>query len=149
MFGPQLVLEEGVKRGLHLGAQLYVNFKGKIIFDFACGEARTGVPMRTDSIVQWFSSGKPLTAIAIAQLCEKGLVELAAPVSRYLPEFAQNGKGGISIEHLLTHTGGFRGADKVLSDVSWEEAIQYICEAPLEDGWVPGERAGYSTVASW
>ena len=105
--------------------------------------------MRTDSIVQWFSSGKPLTAIAVAQLYDQGMVELTAPVSRYLPEFARNGKEGITIEHLLTHTGGFRAADKVPTDVTWEEAIRYICEAPLEEGWKPGERAGYSTVASW
>jgi CubicO group peptidase (beta-lactamase class C family) len=149
MSDPRIVLEEGVRSGLHLGAQLYVNFREESVFDFACGEARAGVPMRTDSIVQWFSSGKPLTAMAIAQLYENGLIELAAPVSRYLPEFAQNGKEGITIHHLLTHIGGFRGADKVRSDVTWEEALRYICEAPLEDGWRPGERAGYSTVAAW
>ena len=149
MVDPREVLEAGVQSGLHLGAQLYVSHKGRIIFDFACGEARAGTAMRTDSIVQWFSSGKPLTALAVAQLYEKGLVELTAPVCRYLPEFARNDKDRMTIEHLLTHTGGFRGADKVPSDITWEEAIQYICEAPLEDRWKPGERAGYSTVASW
>ena len=149
MSDPRVVLEEGVRVGVHLGAQLYVSFKGEIIFDFACGEARAGVPMRSDSIVQWLSSGKPLTAIALAQLYERGLIHLAAPVSQYLPAFAANGKAAITIEHLLTHTAGFRGADKISADAPWDEVIQKTCEAPLEEGWVPGARAGYSTTAAW
>src|SRR5687768_6546918 len=105
------VFEGGVRTGLHLGAQLYVSWRGEVVLDFACGEAREGVPMRTDSVVQWFSSGKPLTAMAVAQLYEKGLVRIEAPVMDYVPEFGRNGKDAITLEHLLTHTGGFRKAD--------------------------------------
>lgn len=149
MSDPRRVLEEGVKAGLHLGAQLYVSKGGDIVLDFACGEAREGVPMRSDSIVQWFSSGKPLTAVLVAQLFERGELDLADPVSKYLPEFAQNGKEEITIAHLLTHSAGIRGADKIPSDTPWEEMIQRICEVPVEDGWPPGARAGYSTNAAW
>jgi CubicO group peptidase (beta-lactamase class C family) len=81
MHDPKEILEAGVKAGLHWGAQLYVSLRGDTVVDFACGEGRAGVPMRTDSVVQWFSSGKPLTAMAVAQLYEKGLVRIEAPVS--------------------------------------------------------------------
>ena len=146
---PRSVLQQGVQSGLHLGAQLYVSRAREIILDFACGEARAGVPMRDDSIVQWFSSGKPITAIALAQLSEKGLLQIHSPVANYLPEFSLHGKDSVTIEHLLTHTGGFRGADKLPADLPWDEMIRGICETPLEENWVPGERAGYSTTSAW
>ena len=142
-------MEAGVQAGLHLGAQLYVSLREEVVVDFACGEGRKGMPMRTDSVVQWFSSGKPLTAIAVAQLYEKGLVRIEAPVSDYIPEFGRNGKEAITIEHLLTHTGGFRKADSLPGAASWDEMIQKICEAPVEENWVAGARAGYSTTAAW
>jgi CubicO group peptidase (beta-lactamase class C family) len=149
MSDPRAVLEEGVKTGVHLGAQLCVVLDGKTVIDFACGEGRAGVPMRTNSIVQWFSSGKPLTAILIAHLYERSKIDLDAPVSSYIPDFAANGKALIAIKHLLTHTAGFRGADQIPPEAPWDETIQRICAAPLEPGWVPGQRAGYSTTAAW
>ncbi len=149
MSDPRLVLEEGLRAGLHLGAQLYVSRGGETIFDFACGEARAGVPMRNDSLVQWFSSGKPLTAVLVAQLVERGEIDLAAPVSQHIPDFARNGKQGITLAHLLTHTAGIRGADKVPPDTAWNEMLQHVCDATIEEGWTPGARGGYSTNAAW
>lgn len=149
MSDPRSVLEEGVRAGLHPGAQLYVSLDGKTVIDFACGDARTGVSMQGDSLVQWFSSGKPLTAVLVAQLYEQGALRLEQEVKRYIPEFASQGKGAITLEHLLTHTAGFRSADQIPADTAWDETISLICAAPLEAGWVPGERAGYSTTAAW
>jgi CubicO group peptidase (beta-lactamase class C family) len=149
MIDPREVLKIGVEAGLHLGAQLYVSQRGEVIFDFACGEGRTGVAMHADSIVQWFSAGKPLTAVAVAQIFEHGLIRLEAPVSDYLPGFETGGKDQVTMQHLLTHTGGFRGADKLPADTPWDEMVRRTCETPLEDKWVPGERAGYSTTSAW
>lgn len=143
------MLEQGVESRLHLGAQLYVSRRGKTLLDFACGEARAGVPMSTNSIVQWFSSGKPITVMALAQLSERGLVQIEHPVANYLPKFAAHGKDTITFNHLLTHTAGLRLADKLPADLPWDEMAQKICETPLEEGWVPGKRAGYSTTAAW
>ena len=60
----------------------------------------------TDTIVLWFSSTKPLMSVAIGQLVERGLVDFDDPVARHVPEFAANGKAGITLRHLLTHTAG-------------------------------------------
>src|SRR5687768_1661268 len=128
MSDPRQVLEQGVAEKLHPGAQLFVSLRGEVIFDWACGEARTGVAMTPASIVQWFSSGKPITSIAVAQLFEKGLIRIDAPVADYLPKFSAAGKHAITLEHLLTHTGGFRAADKLNADLSWEEIVNRICE---------------------
>jgi hypothetical protein len=53
------VLESGIDRGLHLGAQGFVWHAGEKVADLAIGEARAGVPMSTDSMVIWFSMTKP------------------------------------------------------------------------------------------
>ena len=47
-----------------------------------------------------------ITAPAIMQLWEQGKLDLDAPVARYLPDFAQNGKSAITVRHLLTHYSG-------------------------------------------
>jgi uncharacterized protein YbbC (DUF1343 family)/CubicO group peptidase (beta-lactamase class C family) len=48
------------------------------------------------------------TTPAIMQLVERGKLDLDAPVARYLPDFAQHGKEGITIRHLMTHMSGLR-----------------------------------------
>src|SRR4051794_13059564 len=66
--------EAGIRDRLHLGAQLYVSLGGDVLIDAGFGEAREGVSMTSDTITLWFSAGKPLTAVAIAQLVERGLI---------------------------------------------------------------------------
>jgi CubicO group peptidase (beta-lactamase class C family) len=149
MLDPISILTDGVKSGLHLGAQLFVSYRAKPQIDFACGEAQPDIPLGVDSIVPWFSAGKPLTAICIAQLYERGELLLDDKIARFLPAFGGNGKDSITLWHLLTHTGGFRAADNLPRHIEWGKAIELICEAPIEPGWAPGEKAGYSTQAAW
>jgi len=53
-----------------------------------------------------FSSGKQFTVAAVLRFVERGLLQLHQPVADVIPEFAQNGKGKISLQQLLTHTSG-------------------------------------------
>jgi CubicO group peptidase (beta-lactamase class C family) len=64
------------------------------------------VPMRADTIFDMASITKLFTSVAVMQLVEAGQVVLDAPVARYLPEFATNGKQDVTVEQLLTHTSG-------------------------------------------
>jgi CubicO group peptidase (beta-lactamase class C family) len=64
------------------------------------------IPMRRDTIFDLASMTKLFTSIAAVQLLEQGRIELNAPVAQYLPAFAANGKGDITIRNLLTHTSG-------------------------------------------
>jgi CubicO group peptidase (beta-lactamase class C family) len=72
------------------------------------------VPARTDTIYDLASLSKLFTSIVAMQQLEAGRIDLDTPVAHYLPEFATNGKAGITIEELLTHTSGF-DADPVPS----------------------------------
>ena len=142
------VLQRGIGQGLHSGAQLYISVQGEEIASLAIGESRPGVAMTAESLNLWLSSTKPIAAVAIAQLWERGLLELDDPVARSIPEFAQNGKEGITIRHLLTHTGGFRAPPRSQEE-PWEKIIAEMCAARLEPGWVPGHKAGYHPASSW
>jgi CubicO group peptidase (beta-lactamase class C family) len=142
-------LERGRQSGLHAGAQLYVSVRGETLTDFALGEARPGTPMRPDTLTLWLSSGKPIAAVAIAQLWEQGALSLDDLVARFIPEFARQGKEAVTVRHLLTHTAGFRSADKTPEDLAWDETIARICETPLEPDWTPGQKAGYQVSSSW
>ncbi len=82
------VIESGIARGLHIGAQLYVSHDGKRIADLAFGLAREGVAMTPDTIMMWMSSTKPITVVAVAQIWERGKIALDDPVAKYIPEFA-------------------------------------------------------------
>jgi len=143
------VIKQGIRVGLHTGAQLYLSVDGKVLADVGLGEARPGTPMQPDTIMLWLSATKPITAVVVAQLCERGKLALDDPVARFIPEFGNGGKERITIRHLLTHTGGFRAADKLPAELGWSEALQGICETPGEPGWVPGEKAGYHVSSSW
>ncbi|HEX2252396.1 MAG TPA: serine hydrolase domain-containing protein [Thermoanaerobaculia bacterium] len=142
-------LEDGIARRLHRGAQLCVHQGGAVVAELAVGEARDGVAMRADTLMPWLSSVKPVTAVAVARLAERGALALDDAVARHLPEFAAGGKGGVTLRHLLSHSGGFRTREIGGPRRSWEENLARICARPLEDGWVPGETFGYHPVSSW
>jgi CubicO group peptidase (beta-lactamase class C family) len=143
------VLLDGITRGLHSGAQVYVSLQGRTILDEGVGELRPGTPMTRDSITLWMSASKPLAAICLAMLWEKGKLALDDPVVKFIPEFAAGGKDAITLRHLLTHTGGFRGPMNNYSNDSWEKIIERICAMKLEPGWIPGKKAGYHVATSW
>jgi len=145
----QAALEAGVRGGLHLGAQICVSLRGEMVADGALGENRPGEPLTRDHLMLWLSSTKPVAPVAIAQLWERGRLELDDPVARHVPEFAANGKEVITLRHLLTHTGGIRMLDTGWPQRSWEEIIAKICAMKPEPRWVPGEKAGYHQASSW
>jgi CubicO group peptidase (beta-lactamase class C family) len=139
----------GMRAGLHLGAQLYVSRQGEVIADGAAGDSRPGRRLRRDDLMLWLSSVKPVAAVAIAQLWERGLLELDDPVARHVPEFAAHGKGAITLRHLLTHTAGIRLLDVGWPRDSWDAIIARIAAMRPEPRWVPGRKAGYHHASSW
>ena len=141
-------IESGLRENLHLGAQLFVSREGRLLIDEAFGESREGVPMQRDSIMLWFSAGKPLTAVAIGQLVERERLAWNTRVADVIPEFAQNGKDRVTIWHLLTHTAGMRNADNWGASTA-DEKLAWIYAQPLEANWIPGQRAGYHVKGSW
>lgn len=141
------LIQQGIDAQLHRGAQLCISREGKIIEQFAFGQASPGHAMTDDSIALWMSSGKPITAVAIMQLVEQGELELDDAVAHYLPHFAAHGKSYITIRQLLTHTAGIRTARFKFPQDDWDSIIAAICDTKPE--WEAGEEGGYHTQTTW
>ncbi|GIW75975.1 MAG: serine hydrolase [Phycisphaerae bacterium] len=142
-------IQHGLEQKLYPGMQIFVWHRGRTVLDEAYGYARPGIKLTPDSRMLWMSAGKPVTAVAVMQLVQRGLLDLETRVSRLIPEFAQNGKQSITIFHLLTHTGGFRGPLNSFTPGTWDQIVQRCCSLRQEPGWVPGQKAGYHVASSW
>lgn len=148
------LLLAGIAAGEQLGAQLALSRGASAPaptdrFELALGERQQGQPMTADTLNIWLSTTKPLTATAFALLWQRGLADLDDTVGRYLPEFANGGKEGITLRHLLTHTAGIRMLNVGWPEGSWEEILAKISAARIEPRWVPGEKAGYHMASSF
>ena len=118
------LLNSAVKNSEIPGAVVYISRYGKELFHKAYGFRNIGenIPMAKSDIFRMASMTKGLTAVAVLQLCEKGLLSVDDDVSKYIPEFSDlkiltkvlpdSGfesvpcKGKITIRELLTHTSG-------------------------------------------
>ena len=89
-----------VDDGILPAAQIAVAQDGKLVVD-----ATFGAPEESRFLV--YSATKALVAGAFWQLIDKGDVDVMAPVATYLDAFAANGKEVVTVEQVLTHTGGF------------------------------------------
>ena len=117
--GVSKVIEAAIAEKKLPGAVALVGHGGKVVFEQAYGVRKLAgepgldgkpspaEPMTEDTIFDMASLSKVMaTSVAVMQLVEQGKVGLDAPVAKYLPEFAQNGKGGITVRELLTHYSG-------------------------------------------
>lgn len=94
-----------------------------------------------------YSCTKPLVASALWRLMGQGIIDITLPVARYLPEFAEQGKGEVTVEQVLCHTGGFPGAK--MGPAHWgtsESRRQRMAQWQLE--WQPGSRFVYHPLSA-
>jgi CubicO group peptidase (beta-lactamase class C family) len=142
------LLERQRADDLHDCAQCYVSIGGEPVLDVAVGEAAPGRALRTDDVMLWYSSGKPLTTTAVLQLWERGRLGLDDRVAEYVDGWG-GGKERCTLRHVLTHTGGFPmyGDSSFDEDISYEAAIRRIAAHPAD--WEPGTAAAYHPVSGW
>ena len=144
---PRLVAAHGVP-----GASVALLVDGQTV-EAAAGvvNTRTGVEATPDAVFMIQSITKVWTATLVMQLVDEGLVGLDAPVRAYLPGFRTGDEqvsAGITVRHLLTHTGGFEG-DIWAATTSGEDALQRFVEdlvahAPQHSR--PGELFSYCSA---
>jgi CubicO group peptidase (beta-lactamase class C family) len=89
-----------------------------------------------------------MMALVALTLADRGVLDLDAPVARYWPEFAANGKRDVRVRHLLSHTSGVPGWDEpiAIEDLyDWEKATGLLAaQAPW---WEPGSASGYHAIS--
>jgi methyl acetate hydrolase len=118
----QDVLDAAVARGDAPFLVGMVADAGGVAFAGAAGEAAPGTAAGPDTLLRMFSLTKAVAAVAAMVLVERGQLDLDAPVTAYLPEFARievlDGWDGetprlraprspVTVRHLATHTSGF------------------------------------------
>ena len=100
-------------------------------------------PVDEDTLFQIGSISKSFAAIALLQLCERGKVQLNAPVGEYLPWFEVKSRyGAITLHHLLTHTAGIPMGSE--ATIAGETEVWELHN--LEAGAPPGEFFHYSNT---
>lgn len=162
------VLRREVASGRLPGAVAMVARRGQIALFEAVGQqnSATGTPMQTDSIFRIYSMTKPVVSVAVMMLVERGQLLLSDPVSRWLPEFANQQvatahglepvRNTATVQDLLRHTAGLTyeflgtspvqqqyGQVKIASrDRSNAEFSQTLAALPLQ--FQPGTVWAYS-----
>ena len=135
--------------GREVGASVAIAIEGELVVDLWGGhtdESRTQA-WESDTITNVWSSTKTMMFLTFVYLADKGLLNLHDKVSKYWPEFAQNGKQDIEIRHLMAHTAGIPG---FVEPMTWElyEDHDY-CARLLErqaPWWEPGTASGYHAI---
>lgn len=104
-----------MKRCEAVGMIVSVFDKDDVLYEKTFG-ARTleGGTIDEDTIFGLASVTKSFTAMSIMLLSERGLVDLNAPVSTYLPEFRDPQADPVLVWHLLCHSGGFYPMKRIL-----------------------------------
>jgi CubicO group peptidase (beta-lactamase class C family) len=105
------LLERQRASGRFPGGKLVVRRGGEVVLDVATGVARgfraaegeAPVPVTPTTCFAVFSASKPVVALALAMLEDRGAIDVNAPVAKYFPAFAANGKSEITVLEVLTH----------------------------------------------
>ncbi|MFT4112950.1 serine hydrolase [Silvibacterium sp.] len=104
------IIEQALAEKKFPGAVIIVGHGGRVVFHKAYGHRALGdhpEAMTEDTVFDVASLTKVIaTAPSVMELYQQGRFELNDPVAKYLPEFAANGKGDITIRDLLTHYSG-------------------------------------------
>jgi serine beta-lactamase-like protein LACTB len=119
---------------------------------FGMADLEDSAPATSSTLFRLGSISKPITAVAILQLNERGKLDLDAPVQKYCPAFPKK-DWPITTRELLGHLGGIRhynpeGKGDVPDDsarhfASMEESLQIFANDPLVAK--PGTKFNYST----
>ncbi|MBP8532151.1 serine hydrolase domain-containing protein [Streptomyces sp. MK37H] len=129
-----------------IGAAVCVYQHGQPVVDLWAGVAdpETGRPWTRETLQLVYSATKGATATATHMLAERGELDLDAPVAKYWPEFAANGKADIPVRWLLSHQAGLVALDQPVplkEALAWHPmAAALAAQRPL---WTPGTAHGY------
>jgi CubicO group peptidase (beta-lactamase class C family) len=143
------VFEESLASGADVGASVCVTVAGETVVDLWGGyaDAARTRPWQRSTISNVYSVTKTMTALTALLLADRGEIDPAAPVARYWPEFAANGKDRITVAHVLSHSSGLSGWAEPIEATDlydWDKVTGLLAaQAPF---WEPGTASGYHVL---
>ena len=149
----QDLLDQVVADGTERGVQVAAYQNGEMICDAFAGtlDAADTSKVGPDTLFPTFSTTKGIAATLAHLMVERGKVSYETPIASVWPEFAANGKGGITLRHALSHTAGLQNMPEglTLEELdSWDKMCDLMAAAtPVS---APGARFAYHAVTySW
>jgi CubicO group peptidase (beta-lactamase class C family) len=139
-----------VKQGKFSGSVLVAK-GGKVILSKGYGMASYELEVANTPQTKFRlgSITKQFTGLAIAQLQERGLVNVEDPITKYLSDFPKEVGDKVTVYHLLTHTSGIPSFTNFadyrqikMNTFSGEKLIAWLKDKPLE--FTPGEKFKYN-----
>ena len=132
-----------------IGAAVAAYWRGEKVVDLWGGRRtpESDAPWNEDTMVVVNSITKGLSALTLVVAHARGWLDYEAPVARYWPEFAQNGKGALTVRQLLGHEAGLVVLDELLTLDKLRD-LDYMARllARQQPAWTPGTRHGYHTM---
>ena len=132
-----------------MGASVAVSLEGEYVVDLWGGyrDRAATLPWEEHTIVNVYSTTKTMAALVALLLADRGELDFHAPVKKYWPEFAANGKEKVEVRHFMSHSAGLSGMDEPISGddlYDWEKVVAALArQAPW---WAPGTASGYHAL---
>lgn len=144
------VFVDNFRRRGEVGAACAVYLRGDKVVDLWGGrrDVATGAPWEEDTMVLVFSTTKGMSALALAVAHSRGFLQHDERVSTYWPEFAQHGKGSVTVRQLLAHQAGLPIIDEPLDVAALADrgrVAAALASQRLE--WEPGKKHGYHAIS--
>ena len=135
-----------LSQGPEHGGAVAVWLDGQSVVDLWGGtrDLARSQPWQRDTLVNVWSVGKGVVALAVAMLVERGQLDYRAPVARYWPEFGANGKQHITVDQVMSHQAGLDGLAVALADAEqydWDAHVSAL--AAMAPNWPPGSVCVY------
>ena len=145
----QATLDRLVAEGREIGVQVAAWLGETQIVDAWAGvtEKDGATKVDADTLFNVFSVSKAVTAVAVHMQVERGLIAYDAPLAEYWPEFAAEGKGDVTVRHVLSHVSGVL---RMPLDVTpermadWDWMVRRIAEMP--GAYPAGSRSSYQSM---
>lgn len=117
------------------GVAVAVYHRGELVADLASGTRdREGTPFEPETLALSMSTGKGVMATLLHWMVDRRRIDLDAPVARYWPEFARNGKGEITVRQAASHRAGLYSIARVIDSAEemfdWDHMVRVV-----EDMW--------------
>jgi len=135
--------------GEELGARFTLVEAGEVVADLWAGHAdrRLQTPFDERTLTPVFSTTKALASLLMARLVDQGKLYYDQPVAAVWPEFAQEGKGAITVEQMLSHQAGLSGFLDPMDPAQWFEWDEICVKlAAMRPIWPPGTASGYHPI---
>lgn len=131
------------------GASVAVYHHGRRVVDLWGGvRNRDGESWERDTLAMCWSTTKGVTATCAHVLADRGQLDYDERVATYWPEFAQNGKGNITVRHVLSHSAGLHRFGTIIDHGSkmldWEHMTDALARA--KPAYQPGTAVGYHAL---